>query len=164
MEKKVAEKEFISTIKQNEAIIYRISSFYANKSQSIADLYQEIVLNLWQAYPSFRGDSKISTWIYRISLNTCISFLRSTKSRPILLNEEITFDVPEDADRTEDIEELYRLIEKLSEIEKALILLYLEEKSYREIAEITGISVTNVATKLSRIKEKLKNMLNVEKQ
>jgi RNA polymerase sigma factor (sigma-70 family) len=151
------EKAFMDMIRQNERIIYKVTSFYANQDQTIHDLYQEVVLNLWKAYPSFRGDSKISTWIYRIALNTCITFFRRTKVN--IHYVDFIIDMPQTTDNTnEEIKELYRLINRLGQIEKALVLLYLDEKSYKEIADVMGLTVTNVATKLTRIKEKLKKM------
>jgi RNA polymerase sigma-70 factor (ECF subfamily) len=154
-ERKEDDAPFLEMIRRNEGIIFKVASFYADKEQPIGDLYQEIVLNLWKAYPSFRGESKYSTWIYRIALNTCISFYRRNKN---VIYVDISSDIPEPVDNKEDIQELYRLINRLGKIERALVLLYLDDKSYKEIAEITGLTVTNVATKLSRIKEKLKQM------
>jgi len=158
MRNKDLEKAFIKIIQENENIIFKIASFYANKEQSINDLYQEIVLNLWKAYPSFRGDSKISTWIYRIALNTCITFFRRSKKQPAYV--DLIADIPDITDTNEEIKEMYEMINRLGKIERALVLLYLDEKSYKEISEITGITVTNVATKLSRTKEKLRKMSN----
>lgn len=158
MQRKEEEKKFVNMVRQHEAIIYKVASFYANQNQSLSDLYQEVVLNLWKAYPSFRGESKLSTWIYRIALNTCITFFRRSQKQPAYV--DISMDIPEVDTSNEDIKELYRLINLLGKIERALILLYLDEKSYKEIAEITGLSVTNVATKLSRIKDKLRDMSN----
>lgn len=145
-------------IRQNERIIFKITSFYANEEQSINDLYQEVVINLWKAYPNFRGDCKQSTWIYRIALNTCVTFFRRNKNK--LSYVDITMDLPDISDDGDDIKILYRLINRLGKIEKALVLLYLDENPYKEIAEITGLSATNVATKLGRIKEKLRKMSN----
>ncbi|MDR1091163.1 MAG: sigma-70 family RNA polymerase sigma factor [Prevotella sp.] len=150
--------QFLEMIRQNEGIIFKVTSFYADKERSIGDLYQEVVLNLWKAYPSFRGEIKYSTWIYRIALNTCISFYRRNKKNVVYV--DISMDMPEPTDNKEEIQELYRLINRLGKIERALVLLYLDDKSYKEIADITGLTVTNVATKLSRIKEKLKQMSN----
>ena len=152
------ERDFMDVVRKNERIIYKVVSFYADIDQSISDLYQEVVLNLWKAYPSFRGDSKISTWIYRISLNTCITFFR--RSKRSISYTDLVIDVSDIPDEDENIKELYRLINKLGKIEKALVLLYLDEKPYKDIAEITGLTVTNVATKLNRIKDKLKKMSN----
>lgn len=148
---------FIQIISENEGIINKVVSFYASKQYSPEDLYQEIVLNLWRSYPDFRGDSKVSTWIYRIALNTCITYYRKKSKTPKTI--ELYVEIP-DIVKNDDIRELYRLISMLSKIDKALILLWLEDKSYKEIAEITGLSTTNVGTKLSRIKEQLKSMSN----
>lgn len=160
MNKQTVDKEFISLIQQNEGIIFKVASFYADNENSIGDMYQEIVLNLWKGYPSFRGESKYSTWIYRIALNTCVSFFRRKKVKP-----EYVENLPDIKDITnnkdEQIKELYRLINKLGKIERALVLLYLDDKPYKEISEITGISLTNVSTRISRIKEKLRQMSNV---
>ena len=152
------DSQFMEMIRQNEGVIFKVASFYVDKEHPIGDLYQEIVLNLWKAFPSFRGDSKHSTWIYRIALNTCVSFYRRSKRN--ISYVDITMDIPEVVDNNEEIQELYKLINRLGKIERALVLLYLDDKSYKEISEITGLSVTNVATKLSRIKDKLKQMSN----
>lgn len=145
-------------IHQNEGIIYKVASFYTDKEHPIGDLYQEIVINLWKGFPSFKGESKYSTWIYRIALNTCVSFYR--RSHRNLQYVDFQVDIPEETEHNEQISELYALINRLGKIERALVLLYLDDKSYKEIAEITGLSVTNVATKLNRIKEKLRKMSN----
>lgn len=158
MQNKDSEKDFMDMIKLHERIIYKVVSFYVDIDQSINDLYQEVILNLWKAYPSFRGDSKPSTWIYRIALNTCITFFRRSKRKPTYI--DLIADIPDTPDNNEEITELYKLINRLGKIERALVLLYLDEKSYKEISEITGLTVTNVSTKIGRIKEKLKKMSN----
>lgn len=155
-----SDSQFMEMIRQNEGIIYKVTSFYADKEHPIGDLYQEVVLNLWKGYPSFRGESKYSTWIYRIALNTCVSFYRTSKKNVNYV--DISMDVPDVVENNEQIQELYKLINRLGKIERALVLLYLDDKPYKEISEITGLSVTNVATKLSRIKDKLKQMSNEE--
>lgn len=155
------EKAFIEMVHTNERVIYKVCSFYITEDLLMEDLYQEVVANLWIGYPKFRNESTISTWIYRISLNTCISGLRKDKRSPKgtsipFLNEAIS----EPENMSEQIGEMYRMIQQLKTLEKAIILLWLEEKSYQEIADITGLTVTNVATKLKRIKEKLRKMSN----
>jgi len=159
--KRILEQEFISLLKQYERVIYRVCTFYVSEISPLEDLYQETVLNLWKAFPNFRNESQTSTWIYRIALNTCISDLRrNAKFRqnvPLSFSEHIIF---EDNSQSAEIQELYSLIYKLNRIERSIILLWLEEKSYQEIADITGFSVANVATRLKRTKEKLKNMSN----
>ncbi|MBQ8045780.1 MAG: sigma-70 family RNA polymerase sigma factor, partial [Bacteroidales bacterium] len=116
---------------------------------------------LWRSFPHFRGDAKLSSWIYKISLNTCISFVRKKKRKPISvpLNLEVNI-YDENFEKKQQLEELYNLINKLNKLEKSVILLWLEERSYDEIAFITVLSRANVATKLHRIKEKLKDMSN----
>jgi len=155
------EQNFISLVKQYERVIYNVCTFYMSETSPLEDLYQEIVLNLWKVFPNFRNESQTSTWIYRITLNTCISDLcRNAKLRrnvPLSFSEHIVFE--QDAQSSE-IQELYSLIYKLNKIERSIILLWLEEKSYQEIADVTGFSVANVATRLKRTKEKLKNMSN----
>lgn len=155
-DKRGVENQFMEMIEQHGGIIYKVASFYSEEEYPIGDLYQEIVLNLWKSYPSFRGESKISTWIYRIALNVCISFYR--RGRRGISYIDIAVDIPDIVDNGEDIQELYILINRLGKIERALVLLYLEDKSYKEIATITGLTVTNVSTKLNRIKEKMKRM------
>jgi len=156
--KAALEKEFVDMVKQSENVIYKVASFYATRENPISDLYQEVVINLWKNFSSFRGESKYSTWVYRVAINTCISFYRRNKSKPVYV--DLSFDVPEQVENNDNIRQLYALIDKLEKIERALILLYLDDKPYNEMAEITGLTVSNVATKLSRIKEKLKKMSN----
>ncbi len=149
-------------VRANERIIYKVCSFYVSDEFPISDLYQEVVCNLWTGYQRFRNESKISTWIYRVALNTCISGMRKEmrrpKGSPVSILEE---SLAEPENMNEKIKEMYRLIHQLNTIERAIILLYLEEKSYQEIAEITGLTVTNVGTKLKRTREKLKQMSNL---
>ncbi len=158
MDNQNLEKEFIEMVQQHERIIYKVASFYVEKNVSLNDLYQEVVINLWKSYAAFHGNSKLSTWVYRIALNTCISFFRREKKKPV--HVEVSLDIPAEQGNGEDIEELYVLINRLGKLERALVLLYLDEKSYQEIADITGLTVSNVATKLSRIKDKLRQMSN----
>jgi len=160
-QKNEVDRDFVKMIKENEGIIYKVTSFYTDIDQPISDLYQEVVLNLWKAYPSFRHESKFSTWIYRIALNTCISFYRRSKRNVSYV--DITMDIPDVQDTSEQIQELYALINRLGKIERALVLLYLDDKSQKEISEITGLTLTNVSTKLSRIKEKLRKMSDQKK-
>jgi RNA polymerase sigma factor, sigma-70 family len=154
------EQEFTACIKEYERVIYKVCYLYATKSAPLNDLYQEAVLNIWRAFPKFRHECKISTWIYRITLNTCISFIRKEKSIPeiVTLTQEAEWLTEEEDNFREMLAELYRLINCLGQLDKSIILLYLEDKDYAEIAEITGLTVTNVATKLSRIKDKLRKM------
>lgn len=154
-----AEQAFVALVREYERVIYKVCYLYTTPNATLADLYQEVVLNLWRAFPAFRHKCKVSTWVYRIALNTCISFIRKERNLPEIVT------LTTDADRTDDddataqmLRQLYRLINRLGQLEKSIVLLYLEEKSYEEIAEITGLTRTNVATKLSRIKDKLRIM------
>jgi len=157
---------FIQTIKDNEGIIYKITRVYAKDTEDQKDLYQEIVYQLWKSFESFQGKSKISTWIYRIALNTSIAHLQHQKSKghsvPIdfkLLDRLDEFD----GVMQERLNILYAHIKRLNVIEKGLVLLFLEGKTYNEIAVITGFTTSNVGTRLGRIKQKLKTNIKKNK-
>lgn len=153
------EQAFITMLQTYERVIYKVCYLYATTNVSLNDLYQEVVINLWRSYPKFRHDCKESTWIYRIALNTCISFVRKEKRLPEFVTLTHINDRIEEEDETQImLKKLYRMINHLGQLEKSIIFLYLEEKSYEEIAETTGLTISNVATKLSRIKEKLRKM------
>jgi RNA polymerase sigma-70 factor (ECF subfamily) len=155
--------EFIDLIEDHKKLIYKVSHMYCDNTIDKKDLFQDIISNLWIAYPGFQHKSKVSTWVYRVSLNTAITWFREyskqskriqyTDLMPHLSNEE---------DNTIDelYDQLYSAINSLGKIDKAIILLLLDEYSYEEIAEIIGISKTNVATKISRIKMKLRSYLS----
>lgn len=157
------EKEFISVIETNQGIIHKVCGMYCHDTDDKKDLFQEIVIQLWQSFPKFRSESKISTWLYQISLNTAVTHLRKVYRKPRF--EEIpsfAFEISENP-TTDDYEAksafLYHAISKLSEIEKAIIMLYLEEHSNDEIAQIMGITQNNVRVKLHRIQEKIRGIL-----
>jgi len=155
--------DFIEIIEDHKKLIYKVSHMYCDKADDIKDLFQDIISNLWIAYPNFQNKSKISTWIYRVSLNTAINWFReSTKhSKRIEYTNwipNITNETDQEIDELHD--QLYSAIDTLGNVDKAIILLFLDDTSYEEIAEIIGLSKTNVATKISRIKLKLKNCLS----
>lgn len=156
------EKEFTQLILDNRHIIFKVCYVYTSDEYTIEELYQESMLNLWRAYPRFRGESKPSTWIYRVAMNTCISYMRRSLSKPqtIALPFDLQSEFAADGDRGYYLRELYAMINRLGKLERALILLWLEDRSYSEIAEILGISRANVAVLLHRTKEKLKTMSN----
>jgi len=162
METKELEKEFLTMIEAQKRTIYKVCYIYANDQDDLNDLYQETVLNLWKSFPRYRGDSTLNTWVYRIAMNTCITFLRRSNARPqiVPMTANVASMVAEDNETAGQLRELYRLISQLGKLERALILLWLEERSYEEIANILGITKTNVAVKLNRTKEKLKKMSN----
>jgi RNA polymerase sigma factor (sigma-70 family) len=159
-------EEFLVLVNQNKGIIYRISRSYSETEADREDLFQEILLNLWKGFPSFRNESKFSTWLYRIALNTCITSFRK-KNRTLNVvsihekHNQIT-DNQVNMDYNEEIRLLYNAIGKLDKLEKAIIILYLEERSYEDIAEIAGITANHAGVKIGRIKAKLRQYLNQE--
>jgi RNA polymerase sigma factor (sigma-70 family) len=155
------EKEFLKLIQDYQKIIFKVCKMYRDQKEDQEDLFQEIVYQLWKSYPSFRGESKISSWIYRISLNTAMSMFRKAK-RVVDYFEEFPEKIHPSTESkiSENAERLFSALRKLNDSEKALISLYLEDFSYQEIAEIVGISESNVGVKLNRIKNKLKIILN----
>lgn len=153
--------EFLELVERHKKLIYKVSRMYCDSTFIQKDLFQEIVANLWKAYPQFKGNSKISTWIYRVSINTAISWFRDySKHNNHIEYFDLLPNLPNSTELDEIIEKLHSAIEHLGKIDKALILLQLDGYSYDDISEIIGISKTNVATKLSRLKLKLKNHIS----
>lgn len=156
------ENDFIRTIEIHRGIIFKVCKMYCPVEDDCQDLYQDIVAQLWKAWKGFRGEAKISTWIYRIALNTAISGFRKQKRNP--LNNSVDareVDLAEEDGRKkkEDLELLHMAINQLSEVEKAMVMLYLEDVAYEEISSIMGITQNNVRVKMLRIREKLKNIM-----
>ena len=157
-----SESEFIRVVRENEGIIFKVSTFYSNTAADQKDLYQDIVYQLWKSFDSFRNESKVSTWLYRIALNTSIANLNKTKRKGIQVPiDKVVLNIMDQHDNQveERISVMYEQIKKLSTIEKGIVLLYLEGKNYEEIAAITGFTATNVGTRLGRIREKIKSQL-----
>lgn len=155
--------EFIKLIKDNEGIIYKIVSVYCDTLEDKKDLYQEVVFQLYKSYESFRGDAKVSTWMYRIALNTSITHIKRKKRTGTQIPFEIEkFTATTEADQSdqENLSMLYHLIGQLSDADKGIVLLFLENKSYAQIAQITGFSESNIGTRMARIKAKLKDKHN----
>ena len=155
---------FIDIMETHKGIIYKIGNLYCGNYESRKDLIQEILLQLWKSFDNFNTQYKYSTWIYRVALNVAISFYRKEKSRAKFSNQfpEAIFniaDVHENGDTKENTLLLRNFLNDLKELDKALMLLYLEEKSHKEIAEIIGITETNVATKINRIKALLQQKI-----
>jgi RNA polymerase sigma-70 factor (ECF subfamily) len=160
----VLEQSFVTQLKENQNIIHKICRLYTSDEDAHKDLFQEITIQLWKAFPKFRGDSKFSTWAYRVALNTAITLYRkSTKTiktseydgtRHFIKQEDYNFE------EEEQIKLLYQAVQQLSDIEKALVFMYLEDKDYHEISETLGISEVNARVKMNRIKGKLKKILN----
>ena len=155
------EKEFNELVKEHKKTIFTVCYFYSKDADEVNDLFQEILINLWRGYEDFRGDSNIRTWIYRVSLNTCTDQMRKKKRRISTIPLSIDVDLyNDDSSNNRQIQQLHERISKLNVFDKAIILLWLENMSYSEIAEIMGITVANVTTRLFRIKEQLKSMFN----
>lgn len=152
---------FLSVIQSNKGILYKIANMYCKNVDDRQDLVQEIIIQLWKSFDKYDDNFKHSTWIYRISLNVAISFYRKENSRRKIANPLtdgiINFSDDDCCEDTEtDLRILQQMISELKDLDKALMLLYLEEKSQKEIAQIIGISETNVATKINRIKKNFK--------
>lgn len=155
------ELEFAQTIKEHKSTIYTVCYMFSNNPDEVADLYQEILINLWKGFAKFRGDSNIKTWIYRISLNTCISSERQNRRKIDTLPLKMDINLFSDSDEdSKQIQMLRKRIDKLGIFDRAIILLWLENLSYEEIGAIVGISPKNVSVRLVRIREQLKNMSN----
>lgn len=156
------EVDFVRAIQDNEGIIYKIARMYTKNNDDINDLYQEIVYQLWKYFETFKGNSKLSTWIYRVALNTSITQWR--KKKRVGDRVDIEHLILKQAEHYDDEFEqrlnlVYNHIKRLNDIEKGLMLLLLEGKTYQEIAEVTGFTPTNVGTRISRIKQKLKQQI-----
>lgn len=152
---------FLKLIDEHQAIVHHISAMYANSVEERDDLSQDIILQLWRSFQSFQNQSKFSTWLYRVALNTAISYLRKSKKitwRALDKAENLTFESGDDLD--EDIKLLYHAISKLSKVDRAITMLYLEEYSYEEMADILGINPVNVGVRINRIKKKLKIIMS----
>lgn len=153
-----SEKKFISLLNQHQKIVFKVCNLYMDRHTDREDLFQEITLQAWKAYGNFRGDAKFSTWLYRVALNTAITYFRKEKRNPGIFTTDI---VPDQLDENHDpVEEqlklMYITIGQLSKIDKALVMLYLEDYNYLEIGDMMGITPNNVAVKMNRIKIKLK--------
>ncbi|MEO5602690.1 MAG: sigma-70 family RNA polymerase sigma factor [Cyclobacteriaceae bacterium] len=157
------EKKFINLINEHQGLIHKVCIMYENDREVRNDLFQEIVLQLWKSFHTFRGEAKISTWMYRIALNTAISGYRK-QTRLVQTEDlhEIHFNISEQyggEDREENELKLQWAIRQLSEIERAMIMMALEEIAYEEIAETIGITQNNVRVRMNRIREKLKKLM-----
>ena len=154
------EKEFAQIIKEHKSTIYTVCYMFSKDADEVNDLFQEVLVNLWRGLESFAYRSDIKTWIYRVSLNTCISIERKqrrTASIPLTMDINLFEDRDED---TQQVSLLHRRISKLKPFDRAIVLLWLEELSYEEIGQIVGITAKNVSVRLFRIKEQLKQMSN----
>ena len=156
----MSEKKFLTLIDQHQGIIHKICRLYRDSTEDREDLFQEIIFQLWQSFPSFEGKAKITSWMYRIALNTALASFR--KKKPDISYTAILPDYTEDEPNEQEAiqqEKLLAVLKKLDDIEKAIIALYFEDMSYEEISAITGISENYVGVKLNRIKTKIKTLL-----
>jgi RNA polymerase sigma-70 factor (ECF subfamily) len=159
------ETKFLDNINANLGIIYKVCNIYADsKRDEREDLFQEILYQLWKSYPHFKGFSKFSTWMYRVALNTAMMHSQHKKRNLEITNLELSHEQIEESieqfHQDEEIQQLYKAIGTLSKIDKAIILLFLEEHSYDEIATLTGMTKTNVSVRLVRIKRTLKEKMS----
>jgi len=160
------EKAFLDMLNAHRGIIFKVCNLYCDDGEDKKDLFQEIVLQLWKSFGSFRNESLLSTWMYRVAFNTAISNFRKEIRKPerksISVAEFQIPDMDEFSRETENLGLLKNAINQLTEIEKAVIMLYLDERTYEEISEIVGITKSNVGVRLSRIKTKLEAMIKKE--
>ena len=159
-EKLTTPPNFLSIIEENKRIIFKICNAYCQNAADREDLAQEIIYQVWKSWNSFNTNFKLSTWMYRIALNVAISFYRKEKktTETVFMGDHLIEIIDENLEEglETNLNALQQFINELKELDRALMILYLEEKSHKEIAEIIGISTTNVATKIGRIKEQLK--------
>ncbi|MEJ2880042.1 RNA polymerase sigma factor [Pedobacter sp. GR22-6] len=152
---------FLDMISEHQGIIHKVCRLYRDTPEDREDLFQEITYQLWKAFPGYRKEAKKSSWMYRIGLNTAISSFR--KKRPQVAYESVLPDYPEEGQNEEQAlrqERFFAILKELNDAEKAIITLYLEEHSYRQIADILGITESNVGVKLNRIKNKIQQRLS----
>ena len=159
----IEESDFVDLVDQHQGLIHKVCILYETEQDAREDLFQEIVLQLWKSFPNFRGDSKITTWMYRIALNTAISALRKYKKKPFTEDiKEYHLNIMEQHENDAQIENLQKLqwaIRQLPEIERGMMMMALDEIPYEEIAETIGITQNNVRVRMNRIREKLRNLM-----
>ncbi|AZA85262.1 RNA polymerase subunit sigma-70 [Chryseobacterium lactis] len=149
-------------LKEYKLLIYKVCRIYTNNQNNIQELYQDIIIQLWKSYPKFKGESKFSTWLYRIAINTALmSFSKPKRSLQMSDVEIHNVQMPYEEDiglKEEQHQQLYAAIQQLNDVEKSVVMLYLEDKSYDEMEEILGISNATLRVKMNRIKEKLRTL------
>lgn len=159
--KNIDEETCRKLVEEHRRIIYKVCYLYATDEEHLKDLRQEVLINLWNGFPQYKGESQFSLWVYRVCINSCISFQRKhgRQSEHIPL-ESLLDTLPDEENKTARLRELYRIINRLNPMEKALILLWLDEYTYDEMAEITGLGRNTIASRLKRTKEKLVTYAN----
>lgn len=156
------QKEFVKQVNENQRIIHKICKIYTDNPHDHEDLFQEITIQLWKSYPNFRGEAKFSSWMYRIGLNTALALFRK-RDRQVSTCQETSVETlkiaHEEHHEDDRLKLMYDAIHQLSDVEKALIMMFLDDKPYKEIAEILGITEGNARVKMNRAKEKLKTLI-----
>ena len=156
--------QFVELLETHQNVVHKVCHIYTRDKAAHDDLFQEVTIQLWKAYPKFRGDSKFSTWMYRVALNTAITLYRKEKRQGHKVDIEFVqgglYAKPYDNTNDQQMAKLYESIDQLNDIDKALVLLYLENKNYSEISETLGISEVNARVKMNRVKTKLKLIIN----
>ncbi|HEX6047905.1 MAG TPA: sigma-70 family RNA polymerase sigma factor [Gemmatimonadaceae bacterium] len=166
-----AERRFLKLVRENEARLWKICRVHAGTAEARTELYQDMLVQLWRALPSFARGSSVSTWVYRVALNTALTHVRqeSTARRretPLDQHDHLETDASrpdERLDREQRLERLYAAINQLNAIDKMLVTMYLDERSYREMADVLGISESSVGVKLHRIRKQLAGQLAEER-
>ncbi len=157
----MTESQFVALVREHQNIVHKICHLYGQGPEDREDLFQEILLQAWRGVAAFRGDSKFTTWLYQVGLNTAISRLRKAGRRPretALENVPVHYAETPDIGSDAEVNALYRAIGELSEVDKAIVLLYLEDYDYKTIGEVVGITPNHVAVKMMRVKAKLKEL------
>ncbi len=160
------DQEFVQLIQENQGLIYKITTIYTRDREEQNDLYQEIVYQTWKSFDQFKKASKPSTWLYRVGMNTAITHLNQSKKKVTAVPlEGLRIEIADEKDpiKEEKITQLYAEIRKLNLLDRGIVFLYLEGKNHEEISEIVGISISNVGTRMSRIKQKLKQGVHSNK-
>ena len=162
--KKDLEHKFVTELENNQNIVHKVCSLYTNNRDAHNDLFQEITIQLWKAYPKFRGESKFSTWMYRVALNTAITLYRKSKKQVRTQDyDDFIYKIKSDEydeSQEQQLKLMYNALKQLGDIDKALVFLFLEDKDYSEISETLGISEVNARVKMNRIKKKLRTIVN----
>jgi len=156
------EKEFLAIVNDHRSLIFKVVNVYCTDPDDRKDLFQEIIYQTWKSLKNFRNESKLSTWMYRIALNTAITHFKKDRKNATTPLDDLPFDIPdvnEELVQDENINDLLSAIAQLDKIDKSIVLLYLDDKSYEQMGEITGLSQSNIGVKLNRIKLKLSQLL-----
>jgi len=160
------EKTFVDFFKPNQRLIHKICKIYTDSAEDHEDLFQEITVQLWKSFPGFKGEAKFSTWMYKVALNTAMTLFRKPQKKVLqhadidISSLKMEYEVYEDDEYK--LKKMYKAIHGMSDVEKALIMMYLEDKPYKEIGEILGITEGNARVKMNRAKNNLKTKINTK--